>query len=435
MLWPVAFYPAKGQSIVRLTLDECIDRAFAESPQLKLANLQIQKDFTEYNIKRKFLIPEIDAYARYFQYLDDRPVFIFPENSNTDLSNAVQLGAPQNFYSGVTVNQHLFDARMIGGRNLSEQFNALQATREEVSKDEIYFEVVKTFYQAQIIKESRDILTFNRDRMMQLENITRTAVENEAALASALDEFLLRKEELDIQEEDLLNKSMSLMNYMKFLVGLPLSTNLELLTTGSPLPEKVVVPDSSSSKAMEALELQIQLMDGELRQETFSSYPSLDLFMAFQWLQQEGYGELFSSDASWFNQHIIGLQLSIPILNPVSRKNQQQKVQIDRDIIRTQQDLLAEKNRMEQDDTYRAMILAGKKTDLAARKVDVYQKIFQQESIRYEQAFSSLQKLLEAEEQYRRAQIELAKSKSEYFISILELYEAYGSVRSFTEQR
>ncbi|MEJ2003717.1 MAG: TolC family protein [Cyclobacteriaceae bacterium] len=426
---------AVGQPDIKLTLDECIDRALMNNPRLRLTSLQIERSNVEFNQRRKFLVPEINAYARYFQYLNDKPVYIFPENSNPALSNAVQLGAPQNFYSGVTINQHLFDARMIGGRELNEKFRSLQSKREEMNEDEIYLEVVKTFYQIQIISDSREILEFNRDRLEQLEKVTRSGVENEAVLSSALDEFLLRKEELEINVQDLMNNTLALKDYMKFLTGLPPDVNLELIPTDKNLPDALVEPDSISSKEMEALNLELELLEGKYLQETSSTFPTIDLVVAFQWLQQEGYGDLFTSNASWFNQHLIGLELNIPIMNPVNRKTQKQKVQIDREIVKSQRDLLAEKNRMEQDKAWRSMVLNRKKFEHASRKVNVYDKIFQQESIRYEQAFSSLQDLLEAEEQYRNAQMELAKSKSEYFISILEMYGAYGNVRLFSEQK
>ena len=427
------FIPVKAQSVMRLTLQECLDMAMQQNPRLQLSSLQIEKDQVSYSARRQFLLPEIDAYARYFQYLDDRPVYIFPENSNPSLSNAVQLGAPRNFYSGITINQHLFDARMIGGGELSRQVGELQQKRQQISEDEVYYEVVKTFYQLQIIEGSTGVIGFNKERISRLENVTRTAVENEAVLSSTLDELILRKEELSIQEQQLAGQQESLESYMKFLTGLSHQTQLELVYMNESLPGQVVVPDSAASREQEALDLQIELREGQFRQESASSYPTLDLFMAFQWLQQEGYGDLFTSDASWYNQHMIGLQLNVPILKPDNRRIKKQQAEIDREVMKAQRELLEDKERMEQGNSYRKMLLAGKKAELASRKVEVYQKIFRQESVRYEQAFSSLRDLLDAEEQYRNAEMELAKAKSEYFIAILEMYQAYGNVRSFTE--
>ncbi len=420
---------------MQLSLEECLDLALEHNPRLQLTSLQIEQDRVSYSAGRKFLLPEINAYARYFQYLDDRPVFIFPENANPALSNAVQLGAPRNFYSGITINQHLFDARMIGGRELGRQFEDLQKKRRQINEDEVYFEVVKTFYQLQIINGTGGILSFNRERLSSLENVTRIAVENEAALPSALDELMLRKEELDIQEEQLLSRKESLISYMKFLTDLPEETQVEFVYANESLPEQVIVPDSTSSREIEALELQIDLQEGKYRQESASSYPTLDLFMAFQWLQQEGYGDLFSSGSSWYNQHMIGLQLNVPILKPDSRRLQKQQADINREVMETQREMLVNKERMEQEESYREMLLAGKRASLASRKADVYKKVFRQESVRYEQAFSSLRELLDAEEQYRNAEMDLAKAKSEYFIAILEMYLAYGNVQSFTEGR
>ena len=426
---------ASSQNELKLTLGECLDRALAGSPQLRLTSLQLQQSQASYNAEKRFLIPEIQAYARYFQYLDDRPVFVFPENSNPVLSGPVQLGAPMNFYSGITINQHLIDFRMFGNAELSRQFDELQRTRREMTEDEIYFEVVKTYYQAGIISGSMEVLEFNRSRLDRLETLTRTAVENEAALKTTLDEFILRKDELQIQARELSDQRTALLDYMKFLTALPEDTVLELIPMDESLPVQVFIQDSASYKAAEALRLQVELQEGQVRRESASSYPSLDLVMAFQWLQQEGYGDLFTSDANWFNQHMIGVQLNVPILNPDSRKSKKQQASISRDIMKVQQEMLDEKTRIDQGRALRKMVLSRDKAELAARKVDVYERIFRQERVRYEQAYSSLSDLLTAEEQYRSAQLELARSKADYFIAILEMYRAYGVVRSFTEQR
>jgi outer membrane protein TolC len=195
------------------------------------------------------------------------------------------------------------------------------------------------------------------------------------------------------------------------------------------------VNDSVSNTELELLQLQMKLNEEKILQETAGSYPSLDFFMAFEWLQQEGMGDLFSSGSTWFNQHMIGLQLSIPLLNPDNRKSKIQENRINQEMLSVQQDLLQEKIRMERATARRDVQLSRERLELSERKVTVYERQFHQETIRYEQEFSTLKETLEAEEQLRRSQMEMSQRKMDYFLSILELYRSYGNLESFNKMK
>lgn len=432
----ISFRISQGQAELQLTLDECLDKALEDNQQLSLQSLELERESMNIRSGAGFIRPEINGYARFYQYLDDQPIYVFPENGPAPLSGFVPLGAPLNFYSGVTVNQPLFDARMIRGRGVREKAEEIIRLRQEMNEDEIRYEVIKTFYQIRIVEESDAVLVYNQGRLKQLESITRSAVENEMALSSTLEELRLRMSELDLAIDEINNNREKLFGYMRLLCHIPEETAITLITRDSlALPEfsSFNNADSITGAAWEILELQKALSEESLQQTAAETYPTVDLFMAFQWLQQEGYGDLFTSQGTWFNQHLIGVKLNIPIMNPNNRKSTRQEAKINQEIISVQQELVLEKNKLERDNALRDMKLARKNVELAARRLDLYNKQYNQEEVRYEQQFSSLRDLLEAEEKVRTAILEEQRRKIEYFISILEVYRAYGVIESFNE--
>ncbi len=432
----LTFRISQGQNELQLTLEDCLDKALADNRQLSLQSLQLERQSMDIRSGSRFIRPEINGFARFYQYLDDQPVYVFPENGPAPLNGFVPLGAPLNFYSGITVNQPLFDARMIRSRGLREKAEEIIRLRREMNEDEIRYEVIKTFYQIRIVEESGQVLVFNEGRLKKLENITKSAVENEMALSSTLEELRLRMGELDIAIEEFNNNREKLYGYMRFLCQVPDETGLLLITQDSlslPQLSSFDNADSMTGANWEILELQKALSEESLQQTASATYPTVDLFMAFQWLQQEGYGDLFTSQGTWFNQHLIGLRLNIPIMNPNSRKSTRQEAKINQEIMSAQQELILEKNKLARGNALRDLQLARKNVELAARRLSLYNKQYNQEQIRYEQEFSSLRDLLEAEEKIRSAILEQQKRKIEYFISILEVYRAYGIIQSFNE--
>ena len=430
------FSAASGQSVLRLTLEECLNQALDENPQLALQELQLRQETMQIRSQNRFLVPEINGYANIYGYLDDLPVYVFPETNVPSLNGFVPLGAPMNFQTGFTVNQHLFDARMIGGRSVREKAVLLQEKRREMNEDEIRYEVIKTFYQLRILRESQEMISFNYDRLERLETVTRSAVENEMALPVTLEELSLRGDELDVAGEELENNLEKAADYLRFLCHLPQDVPLELVsdTDSDRLSAEIAAwEDSTSNNGWEILQLQKELAAESLQQKTSGTLPTLDLYMAFQWLQQEGYGDLFSSSGTWFNQHMIGLRLNIPILNPASRKSAVQETRIRQDILTAQQEMLTEQTRMNRENALMDMRLQRKELDIAARKVELSSKQYKQEEVRYSQEYSSLREILDAEERLRSARMEEQRKKIEYIISILEVYKAYGMLSSFSQ--
>ncbi len=426
----------QAQDSIRLSLSDCIDRALASNKQLELASLERQKREIQFNQGRSFLVPQINAYARFYQYLDDRPVYIFPQTGTNELSGPVQLGAPLNFYSGVRINQHLIDARMFGGKSVRSDMDELNRLEVSVREEEIIYEVIKTFYQAQTLEQSNKVIRYNKDRVSRLEAVTRASVESGAVQSTALDELRIRKSEIDLAEQDYSNRREQLYAYMRFLCGIPDETEFQLAQDGDPVSAgPLTFPDSARVPAYEMLELQKELHTAASGDDMASAYPSLDFFAAFEWLQQEGYGELFGSDADWFNQHVIGLRLEVPILNGNGRKIKTQEDRINREIISKQQELLLEKTKLERQKALQDMELARRNLQIAGQKVNLFRTEFERAEVRYEQEFSTLSELLDSEEKYRRARFEEQKSKTDYFIAIVDAYRSYGLLDTFKTRK
>ena len=422
-----------GQESLTLTLEDCLDRALTSSKQLNLKSLEREKQRFAIEAERRYFIPEIQAYAKYFQYLDDKPVFVFPQNINENLSGPVELGAPLNFYTGVTINQHILDARMFNGKSLKGRFSEVNRLQQEIDEDEIRYEVIKTFYQIQIIEQSRGLITFNSERLVRLEQVTESAVQNGMASSTALEELQLRQKELELSDKELINNLDQLKAYLSLLCGIPPDTPVQLVYTDPKEDLAFVGSDTVSNKTYELLELQKTINSESIAQQASASYPTLDFFAAVQWLQQEGYGDLFSSDGTWFNQHIIGLKLNVPILNPESRKVKSQEMRINQDIISMQQELLIERTRMERQKALNGLELSREELELADEKQKLYGKQFEQAQVRYEQQYSSLQDLLSAEEKFRSARFSFQQQKIAYFLAILEVYESFDQLDEFNE--
>lgn len=430
------FNHSNGQEAKSLTLDECVELALANNDQLQLKQLQIDIERNDYGFKRRFFMPDVKAYARYFQYLDNFPVYVFPDNENATLSGNVQLGAPLNFFSGFTVNQTMFDTRLINGRSLRLQSEELLDRKSELNEDQTIFDVSKTFFEIGIIEQGKTIIDFNEKRLEKMATIAQVSVENSLSPKSTLVEIEIRIDELQLKRKQLEFGLDQSKNYLKFLCGIDEAENIELVYSEQ-LPEITSYEgmDTIQSKESAIINLQKELNQRSILHEASKTYPTVDLFLAFQWLQQEGYGELFTQQGDWFNQHYFGLQLNVPIVSSEDRKSKRQTVKIRNDLLEAQQNLVEKTDKIKREKAIQDLQIAGDALSLQEKKISLYETKYTEQEVKYNEDFSSLPDLLDAEEKVLNAKMEYQQKKLEYFVAILEVYKSFGMIRSINDSQ
>lgn len=434
ILLSLIFQSIWAQNTQILTIQECLELAIQNNKRLKLQKLELSKEQQKLKAEANFLRPEISAFSQYFLYLDDYPVYFFPENTGSNLSGPVQLGADQNFYSGITLEQSLLDARMFGAGKLKQASGEIFERKMQLDENELRYEVFKAYFQVLSLQENQVLLDFNKERLEKLEQITRISVENKYAKTVDLEEIVLRQKELVIRERKFHQAYEQSLNYLKFLCGLPKDQKIAVDNTQK-LPDGFVpleTMDSIKGTSWELMELQKQINSSASAKGDFQSYPSLDLFMSFQWLQQEGYGDLFSSNAEWFNQHIIGLRLNIPIISK-GNINRKQQAKLDNEILNLQQELLLESQQMQREKALNALGIAREEMEHHEELLDLRQRQYGQAELRYQEHSAPLRELLEMDDELVKQKVAFQQKRVDYFLRILDLYKAYDILDQITD--
>ncbi len=85
-------------------------------------------------LKKSNYLPKVDAFADYFWYWGNVPMAIFPENEGNILSGGtsdgyypVSIGLPNNFLTGVSFSQRLFDFSYLSSGKSKEVFSTLES--------------------------------------------------------------------------------------------------------------------------------------------------------------------------------------------------------------------------------------------------------------------------------------------------------------------
>ncbi|WP_215226398.1 TolC family protein [Echinicola shivajiensis] len=434
ILLSLIFQPIWAQNTQMLTIQECLELALQNNKRLKLQKLELNKEQQKLKAEANFLQPEISAFSQYFLYLDDYPVYFFPENTGANLNGPVQLGADQNFYSGIMLEQSLLDARMFGAGKLKQASGEIFERKIQLDENELRYEVLKAYFQVLSLQENQVLLDFNKERLHKLKQITSISVDNKFAKSVDLEEIELRQKELVIRERKFQQGYEQSLKYLKLLCGLPQDQKIALVNIQKLETEFVPLETMDSIKGIswELMELQKQINSSASAKGDSQSYPSLDLFMSFQWLQQEGYGDLFSSNAEWFNQHIIGLRLNIPIISK-GTINRKEQAKLDNEILNLQQELLLESQQMQREKALDASEIARVEMEHHEELLDLRKRQYGQAELRYKEHTASLRELLETDEELVKQKVAFQQKKVDYFLSILDLYKAYDILDHITD--
>lgn len=320
-----------------MSLRECAQYAVQHSPQIRRAELDVQKG--EHKIKEYLSVgyPQVNASGQ-FIYNVELPTQLLPgEFFGAPGENVpVQFGTTLNSTAGIEVNQLVFSKTFFLGIDATRKLTELNKLVVAKTREQVVYEVAKLYYQAQFAAKQKAILQANLDQVNRLLNLVKKQQENGFAKKTDVDQLWVNKVNLENQLQNLDLQLEQLSNVLKFQMAMPLDQAIVLTDTiderNFQAPQELSIlsaPDFSRKTELALLDMQNTLNKLNVERYRSGYWPSAYAFGSYN-IQGQGnnFRELGKGDR-WFRYGLIGLSIQVPIFDGFLKKSQIAQANID----------------------------------------------------------------------------------------------------------
>jgi len=323
----LAVIKVQAQEIKELTLKDAINYALENKSDAKKAQLEIENSNYKISEVRSRALPEIAAIGglTYNPILQtnviDGSAFGGPPGTIIEAA----FGQKWSSNAGITLNQTLFDQSVFIGLKAAKSTKEFYQLNKELTDDQIIERVAQSYIQIFITKQSLKTIAINLENTEKTKNIIKGLFESGLARKIDLDRMVVRIANINTQKQNIENAIVLQENALKFYMGMPLNTTLELSELDMSIEPQDILADIDVTKRNEfsLLKKQEELLTYQLASIKSAYYPTLSLSGSYNFLGQGAEMPWFKKPADgvyWSDFASIGLNLRIPIFSGFGTK-------------------------------------------------------------------------------------------------------------------
>ncbi len=348
----------------------------------------------------------------------------------------VQFGTKYNATVGGKVTQMLYDQRFLTGMQAAKGAAELYELLHLQTEEQVVYEVATAYYQIMDLEAQQASVDSQLVTMTELERITQLQVENQFKRKLDLQRVQVNRQNAVTQRDGLALGAEQQVNYLKVLMGMPVSAELVLaqpanMGVGKPQPAGGSL--SAGRTDIKVLEQQITLQDLNIRATRAGYVPTLSAFGSLNYQAQRNEFNFFNSDQDWFQSATIGGTLAIPIFDGLRKYNKvaQQKVaqlQYQADLEHTGNALA-----MEERNAIAALDNSWSTVEAQASNLVLAQNVYSQTNSLYEEGISPLTDLLNADQALSDSRTAYHSATLKYKLAELDLLKAQGGLKTLIQ--
>lgn len=422
--------------VTTLTLKDAVTYALQNKAEAKKAKLEVEN--SEYQIQevRSRALPQISANGN----LTYNPVI------QTTVIDGAGFGAPgttiqaafgQKWTStaGISLTQAIFDQAVFTGLKAARSTRQFYQINDQLTEEQVIERVANNYYQVYVQRQKLILLDSNYVNTTKVRDIIKGQFDNGLAKKIDLDRVSVKMSNISTQRQQILNAVELQENALKFYIGMPMETEIEIPQTEFEVTPAALseAPNTANRTEYLLLKKQEELLIFQKKSVEAQYYPSLSLSAGYNYIGQGPEMPWFAKPADgvyWSDFSSIGLNLRVPIFTGFGTraKVRQADVQIrslQEDIKDTQLSLdLEYKNATTQiknslitiENQRENMTLAG--------------EILSNTKNNYLQGLASLTDLLDAENASIEAQNNYTSAVLDYKLAEVALIKSKGELKS-----
>nr|WP_315151244.1 TolC family protein [uncultured Flavobacterium sp.] len=419
-----------------LTLKDAITYAVQNKAAAKKAKLDVEN--SEYQIQeiRSRALPQISANGS----LNYNPIL------QTTVIDGDNFGAPgttiqasfgQKWSSGagISLNQALYDQSVFIGLKAAKSTREFYQINAQLTEEQVIEKVANAYYQVYVTRQNLAVLDNNLKNTTKVKDIIKGQFDNGLAKKIDLDRTSVRVSNINTQRQQTLNAIALQENSLKFLIGMPITTEIFIPETEFEVSANALsqMPDTTTRTEYLLLKKNEQLLEYQKKSVQAAYYPTLSLTGSYNYLGQGPEMPWFkkpSEGVYWSDYAAVGLNLHVPIFTGFGTRakvrqadNKLESIKVDLAETKLALDLEYE-NAKTQIDNSIISIKNQKENALLA------QEVLTNTNNNYIQGLASLTDLLDAENELVAAQNNYTTSLLDYKLAEIALIKSKGELKN-----
>lgn len=404
---------AQGQASLRL--NDCIQYALDNHPQLKTARLQIAD--AEWQIKENtgMGLPQIGLGVGY-QYFLQRPgipasaIGIPAPGDEKIYFNAFHSLAPN-----VSVSQLLFSHSYLTSLKAARTYRQyVQFQLEDIQK-KLRDQVTEAYLPALLLEENLRILDRNIANVEQLLRETQATVKAGFAEQLDADRLQLSLSTLRTERDNLGRQRDIVLDALKMAMGMPIKQPISLADNLEALLQQYASVDATGTLNFNNRPEYATLLKGRelsaLQADLFKKYWMPTLAGFFQY--QPGWQGAFGNDTRWFfiPSAIVGVSLSINLWDGGASRARYERAMISYQTVEAQREMLEQAMTLEVESARRQLLNAAERIQNQQKNLDLARRVYETTQTKYKAGVGSSFELISAEQQLYSAQQALMQAQ------------------------
>ncbi|MGO4904824.1 TolC family protein [Flavobacterium sp. W20_MBD1_R3] len=419
-----------------LTLKEAINYALENKADAKKAKLQVEN--SEYQIQevRSRALPQISANGS----LTYNPII------QTTVIDGAGFGAPgtsiqaafgQTWSStaGVSLTQTLFDQTVFTGLKAAKSTREFYQINNQLTEEQVIERVANNYYQVYVQRQKLTVIDSTFRNTTKVRNIIKGQYDNGLAKKIDLDRIIVKISNITTQRQQVLNAVQIQENALKFYMGMPIETQIEIPQTAFEVGPQALseIPNTASRTEFLLLKKQEQLLDYQKKAIESEYYPTLSLNAGYNYIGQGPVmplGGKPSDGVYWSDFSSIGLNLRVPIFTGFSTRAKVRQADVD---LRTiHEDLIDTKLALDLAFANAKTQIDNSLTTINNQKANVQlaKEVLENTRNNYVQGLASLTDLLDAENSLTEAQNNYTSAILEYKLAEIQLIKSKGELKT-----
>lgn len=409
------------------TLQQCLDTAQQHNKNLLVSRNNVAISQQKVQEAQAGLIPKVSVNADY-RYYAELPYQFMPQSAfggPEGVFKEIQFGVPHNINANLQLSIPLYNPQVYGSIKSSKIASELVDLQNRKSEEQIAYEVINLYYNAQILRYQAKLIEGNLVNAKKLLQNMQLLKEQLLARGTDVSKVQLQIDQLTNQHAMATSKYAQVINALKISVGIAMSQNLEVVDTiATATPQAYTYTATLDTRIIQKQNL---LLQSEMSVFKNSRLPSVSLYGSYG-LTGFGYDKAPNEFLKFYPVGFAGLQLSYPLFNgTVTRqKISQKKLEITNKEL--QANLLNDQSALQIETAQQEKLVAQQSVQTTLAQIQLAQSIYDQTLLQQKQGVASLTDVLLADNALRETQQAHVSSLIDYLKADLDFKKATGNL-------
>ncbi len=320
----------------------------------------------------------------------------------------VQFGVPHQMTAGLSASQLLFDGTWLIGLQASKAYAELQRKNIQKSEIDIRAKTAEAYSTALTTQANLAVLREMLSNMQKLLTDTEAMQREGFSEQQDVDQLMLSVNDLMIQIGYTEQYVKITKDLLKFTIGMPLSTEIELSDTWESLTEQagddILSFNANSTIDVQLAENGLLMQQLNVKSKKAALMPNLAAFYNLQTQGLRDEFDYFDTSLPWFPIQLWGIQLNVPILSGGSKSKTIKKTEVEVKRMTDMVSMTKEAVQLEYNTATTELAFSKKRMAQSKSNLELAKSILQKEETKYREGLSNSFNITQRNQQVINAQ-------------------------------